>query len=471
MIKLIMEKELKDIIGSKKFAVTFSVCALLILLTFYVGSQNHLLHVARYDAARAENLRKMEGQTDWLMVRDHRIILPPQPLEALVSGVSNDIGRTISMAGRGELSSVDSRYNDDPIFAVFRFLDLDFIFQIVLSLFAILLAFDAVNGEKERGTLRLTFANAVAKDKYILGKLLGAFVALGIPLLIPILLGCLLLPVFGIFLTGEEWLKLALVILSGLLYFGVFLTLSVFVSVLTKRSSSSFLALLVCWIFSVFIIPKVAVLLAGRAVAVPSVDEQAYQKGRFRAQLWEEDKDKMAQFKPDNSQDPQTIVGKFNEFMQKLADDRDKKYQEFAQRLNEDRQNKQANQERLAFSLARLSPSALFSLAATSLVGNSIELKQQFIDAAQSYQMTYAQFMKEKTGMNLGGDVMLFRMKNDDSEAEKPIDPKELPEFYYSPPPLAASASSALLDIGWLAVYNIIFFVGALVGFIRYDVR
>ena len=38
--------------------------------------------------------------------------------------------------------------------AGFRFLDLDFIFQIVLSLFAILFAYDTISGEKERGTLR-----------------------------------------------------------------------------------------------------------------------------------------------------------------------------------------------------------------------------------------------------------------------------------------------------------------------------
>ena len=120
----------------------------------------------------------MEGLTDWTRVNSHRIFLPPQPLEVLVSGVSNDIGRTIEMSGRGELSANNSRFNDDPIFAVFRFLDLDFIFQIVLSLFAILFAFDAINGEKERGTLRLAFANAVPRDKYVLGKLTGSFLAL-----------------------------------------------------------------------------------------------------------------------------------------------------------------------------------------------------------------------------------------------------------------------------------------------------
>ncbi|MBC8180445.1 ABC transporter permease [candidate division KSB1 bacterium] len=472
MLKLIIEKELRDIIGSTKFAVTFAVSSILILLTFYVGSQNHQVNVARHEAAIAENLRKMEGLTDWIRVRSHRIFLPPQPLEALVTGVSNDIGRTIEMAGRGELSSVDSRFNDDPIFAVFRFLDLDFIFQIVLSLFAILFTFDAINGEKERGTLRLTFANPVPKDKYITGKLLGSFLALGVPLLIPILLGCLLLPIFGVHLAGDEWLKLATVIFTGLLYFGVFLTLSIFVSVLTKKSANSFLALLVFWIFAVFIIPRASVLLAGRAVSVPSVDEHSYQKGRLRAQLWEEDRHKMAEFKPDEKEDPMKIVDKFNEFMQNLADERDKKIQELTKRLNEDRRNKQLQQQRLAFGLVRVSPSALFSLAATNLVGNSLDMKQHFIDEATGYQTTYAQFMKEKTGMNLGGNVILFKMKRGgEEEEEKPIDPKEMPEFFYNAEPVSQVLEKAFLDLGLLVFYNIIFFVGAFVGFIRYDVR
>lgn len=472
MIILVIEKELREIIGSTKFAITFGVCAVLILLTFYVGAKNHQMNLARYEAAKAENLRKMEGLTDWIRVNSHRIFLPPLPLEALVTGVSNDIGRTIEMRGRGELSSVDSRFNDDPIFAVFRFLDLDFIFQIVLSLFAILFAFDAINGEKERGTLRLSFASAVPKDKFILAKLIGSFIALGVPLLIPILLGCLLLPVMGVYLTGEEWIRLALVILTGLIYFGVFLTLAIFISVLTKRSSSSFLALLVIWILAVFIVPRSSVLLAGRAVDVPSVDELSYKKGRFRAQLWKEDQDKMSNFKPSTDQDPQKMINDFNKFMQELADERNKKMQEFSNRLNEERRNKQVQQERIAFGLARISPSALFSIASTNLVGTAIDIKQHFLDEAHGYQQSFGQFMKEKTGLNLGGDVILFRMKRGgDEEEEKPIDLSELPEFEYHPLPLVKVLNHAIIDIGLLIMFNIVFFVGAFVGFLRYDMR
>ena len=474
MFKLLVEKELREIIGSTKFALTFGVCAVLILLTFYVGGRNYQVSQKQYEAAVAENLRQMEGLTDWMMLRNHRIFLPPQPLAALVTGVSNDIGRNVEVRGRGEVGAEDSRYGDDPIFAVFRFLDLDFVFQIVLSLFAILFAYDAINGEKERGTLRLSFANAVPRDQYILGKITGAFLALAIPLLIPIFLGCLILPLLGVPMAGDDWTRLALVILTGFLYFGAFLTLSVFISALSQRSSSSFLLLLVVWIFAVLIIPRTSVLLAGRAVKVPSLDDHASQRARLAAQLWQEDRGKMAGFKPaaDARENPEKMMNEFNTFMQKLGDEREQKMQALSTRLNEERRNREAVRERVAFSLARISPAAAFSLATTNLVGTSLDLKQHYRNAAMDYQQTYAKFMKEKTGMLMGGfRVMAFR-HTDGPEAKKdPINPREIPPFVYTAAPLQDVVGTALVDLGVLALFNLIFFVGAYAAFLRYDVR
>ena len=94
MLRLIIRKELQDIIGSVKFAVTFGAMAALVLLAFYVGARNHQVAVEEYEAAISENLRQMEGLTNWNTV-NNRIVLKPRPLAALVSGVSNDIGRTV----------------------------------------------------------------------------------------------------------------------------------------------------------------------------------------------------------------------------------------------------------------------------------------------------------------------------------------------------------------------------------------
>lgn len=121
MLKIIIEKELREIISSTKFAVTFGVCAVLILLAFYTSAKNYQVSLSQYQAAKAENLRQLEGLTDWIMVRNYRVFLPPEPLAALVTGIANDIGRSITVQGRGELESQDSRFSDEPVFAVFRF--------------------------------------------------------------------------------------------------------------------------------------------------------------------------------------------------------------------------------------------------------------------------------------------------------------------------------------------------------------
>ncbi|MCK5126163.1 MAG: ABC transporter permease [candidate division Zixibacteria bacterium] len=470
MLKVIVEKEIREILGSVKFVITFGACAVLILLSFYIGAANHKANVEQYNAAKAENTRQMEGLTSWMSLEQHRIFLPPQPLAALVTGSSNDVGRTIDVHRRSELAAVDSKFNEDPIYAVFRFLDLTFIFQIVLSLFAIMLGYDAICGEKERGTLRLSFANPVPRATYILGKLLGSFITLVTALLIAILLSCLILPLLGVSLTGDEWIRLAAIIGTGLLYFGVFLTLSVFVSSRTHRTSSAFLALLVIWVVSVLIVPRSATLLAGRAVDVPSIDELAAQKTSFSRQLWTEYRDAMGSFSAPKDIDPHDMMTHFNKFMDSLSTEREAKMKVFSDRLNEDRFNRQVVQQKFAFNVARVSPAASMNLAAANLAGTSIGLKNRFHETAMEYRKVFGDFIREKTGMNLGGGMIYVEI-NDDGEKPDPIDPSELPVYTYSPKPLMASFSAAFVDIGILALFNLIFFVGAFVSFIRYDVR
>ena len=471
MFTHILKKEIREIIGSTRFTITFAVCAVLIVLTFYIGAREYQLARAQYEAATSGNLRQMEGLTEWMRV-EHHIFLPPQPLATLVSGISNDIGRNIEVFGMGELSAESSRFGDEPIFAVFRFLDLDFIFQIVLSLFAILFAYGAINGEKEQGTLRLSFANAIPRDTYILGKIAGVLAALALPLMLPILIGCLLLILMGIPLSGGDWLRLALVIAAGMLYFSIFLTLSVWISTLTHRSTSSFLLLLTIWLLSVMIIPRSAVLLAGRAVAVLSIDEMAAQKSHLRAQLWREDQVKMKDFRPDQMEDMQAAMTQFNQFMQDLSRERDEQLRRLGTRLNEQRRNEQRRQERLALWLARISPSAAFSLAAMNLAGSSTALKQHYLDEAHAYQAAYASFLSEKTGGLLSGSgLQVIMRRSGDNDKPAPIDPREIPPFQYRPPAVADVFNRALPDLGLLLLFNMIFFAAAYVSFMKYDVR
>ncbi len=473
MWRTLVWKEARELLSSAKFATAFGVTAVLILLAFYAGARNHLQAVAQHRASMAENARRLDGLTDWLTLQEYRVFLPPSPLEALVTGVSSDIGRTAEVLGRGEISAEDSRFNEDPIFAVFRFLDLTFVFQVVLSLFAIVLGYDAICGEKERGTLRLTFAQAVPRATYILAKITGSLLTLGASLAAALLAGCLLLPVLGVTLTGEEWLRLAMILLSGLLYFGAFLALAVCVSALSHRSSSAFLTLLVAWIMAALVLPASAVLLAGRAVPVPSVDEVSSQKASFARGQFKDFATAMKDFKapPDTPPDDiQALMAAFQRFSDSLSAERTARQKEFNGRLNEERRNRLRVQERFALGAARVSPTASLSLAMTAFAGTSLVLKNRFYDEAEAYRARLGDFLKEKTGVNVTGSMMVWRT-TDDSETPEPIDPAELPAFEFRPTSWSESLREAAGNLSILAVFNLVCFAGAFAAFLRYDVR
>ena len=494
MLKLLIEKELREQIGTPRFSITFGICSLLILLAFFMGAQNYRLMEARYNSSQQENVRQIEALTtdQWLMV-EPTLFVPPNPLAALVSGVSNDVGRNVNVAGRGELTLENSLYSDDTSAAVFRLLDLEFVFTIVFSLFAILFCYNAINGEKEEGTLKLIFSNSLPRDKYLIGKVLGSLLGLGLPLLIPILLGCLIYRLMGVPMTGDDWIRLAAIIASGLLFFSVFVLISILVSTLTRRSSSSFILLLVVWILAVLVMPRAAVLFAGRSVEVPSVDDIAYQKRQLNTQLIYEDMQELArvmggessggsirfEFNEEaESQDEvqqrmEEQMQKFRETQTELANERDAKLQSLSNQLNTERRNKQLEQQRRALGLARISPASAFTLAITQLAGTSLASEDHFMEAAQRYQQSFKAFQEEKAGMSSGGGVMFIMRTEGEGEQEEPeaIQASALPAFDYARPGIASVSSTLFLDLGVLAFFNLLLFASAFVAFLKYDVR
>ena len=111
----------------------------------------------------ALNKKNLESQPSYqaLAGLGTKINKPPQVLGTIASGVDEAVGRVASVNIAYDPNLVDSKYESNPVFSVFGALDLTFIVKIVLSLFAILFTYDAIVGEKERGTLKLTLSNRV----------------------------------------------------------------------------------------------------------------------------------------------------------------------------------------------------------------------------------------------------------------------------------------------------------------------
>lgn len=467
MIRVLMEKEIRERLLSVRFRISYLVISTLILLSFVMGYENYESGKRAYDAGLAQHERTISEHTNWGDV-DHKVFLPPMPLSVLVSGVSNDIGQTINIEGRGELLNTGSKFNDQPIFAVFRLLDLQFIFTVILTLFAVVLSFDAINGEREQGTLQLIFAQSVSRAAYIAGKVSGILAALILPLLLPVLIGCLYLYMRGLPLSPQSWLQLGLIIGTGICITSILVLLSVGMSALFYSSSSSFVAMLVVWIFMVIILPKSAVILSDQWVDVPNIDEIATQKASYRMQLFRDDQDAMESFSAAPGADIQETMSQFQKHMAALSEKRNEKASVHARKLNEGFENAIRDRQEKTYRLISLSPVATSSLAMTMLSGTSLGLRSQFLDQAENYRDVFNQFVESETGDSPRSGI---RIVLSDDEEKEPIDLTKMPVFEFAGYDAKQAIEKAGNQLGILAAWLIGSFLFAWISFVKTDIK
>jgi ABC-type transport system involved in multi-copper enzyme maturation permease subunit len=412
---------------------------------------------------------------------------PPDPLQVFITGITQDIGRMSDIGSYTGVKLRHSPYADDPIFAVFRAVDFSFVVMVVLSLFAILFTYDAVNGEREGGTLQLTFAHPVPRATFLAAKLVGSWLGLVVPLLIPILLGVLLTLLFGVPFTADHWLRLAAFGGISLGFFTFFVVLGLTASVLTRRSSVSFLVALVSWVTLVLIVPRISLIVADRVRPVPTVAEVEAQRDAYAKDRWAEHFRHMESRWQERQKSMEGMSAAEREayrddHMARWMGEDDtrrkqmlKEIDEHSVRLNEALRNSKVEQEALAFSLARFSPASCYQLAAMALAGTGTDLKSRTENAMIDFRDRFNRYVekkREETG-NTGGFRIEFNtdtgLKFSVPRERGTLDLTDLPRFVMSP--LPGPAEGVVVDAGILVIVSLVLFGVAFAVFLRYDVR
>ena len=117
-------------------------------------------------------------------------------------------------------------------------------------LLGIALGFDAVNAEQNNGTLTRLLAQPVYRDNFLLAKFTGALIVISVLFLSL----CLLMIGGGLIITGVrmepvEFFRILGFIVMSILYVGFWLSLSICLSVIFKRSATSALTAIGIWLF------------------------------------------------------------------------------------------------------------------------------------------------------------------------------------------------------------------------------
>ena len=147
--------------------------------------------------------------------------------------------------------------SDNSFLNIFSSIDIVFIFEVVLSLLALIFAYDALAGERERGTLRLVLTHPIRRGHILLAKYISAMLCLLVPLLMSLLLAVILLTTStSISLSTADFLRMGGIVLSSLMYLSVFYLIGLLISSVTRRTSTALMLSMFVWGFLVLVYPN-----------------------------------------------------------------------------------------------------------------------------------------------------------------------------------------------------------------------
>ena len=463
MLATLVRKEILSHILSFRFALTFVLFLGLLFISMYVTVDEHQRQLRwqgsrtrLYDAKLAEI---MALDTDWgtngrlerlFRSEGYNQSIPISSMGWLCQGLDPHLPAGINIR-YGDQAAIARQEVRNPLMGLLSLPDFTYIVNIILSLLAILFMFDAISGEKEAGTLRLMLSNAVPRSEILLGKWIGGYVVLLIPFLIAACGGVLYAWHRGVFTAGGELMtRMVMILVLAAIYIAVFFNLSLFISTLTHRSTTSLLLCLLVWVVFILAIPNVAPVVAKLLEPTPPLQKIGAEKRAV---------DREIDLKVRNLESVSGQLG----YGGTVEDERNALESERQMRkrqLDQYYENARASQFTLAGVLGRLSPSAAWVYAAVAMADSGPAYYHRIERAGESLGSQYRQMIEEKFGR-------LRRGGGDDIELRD----ADIPRLSVTASSLQQSMEASLNDILLLFVFNVLFFMLAFVFFLRYDVR
>ncbi|MEG3064815.1 ABC transporter permease subunit [Acetomicrobium sp.] len=130
-------------------------------------------------------------------------------------------------------------------------------------LLGIILGFDAINGERTRGTLSLILSQPVYRDVIINGKFLASIATVAIMIAsIMVMIAGISIAKLGAVPNGQEVARAFLFFIACILYIAFWTSLAILFSIVFEKSSTSALTSIAIWIFLAFFVYMIAGVIA-----------------------------------------------------------------------------------------------------------------------------------------------------------------------------------------------------------------
>lgn len=480
MIGQIAKKEIHHNLTTLRFALMVILLPVLFIvnaLIYSFGSGGYTMQMNNYNRRGTENRDHIikhadQSLAELALVGPGEMRKRPSRLTFCAGGVDEVVSRSIKMKSEGTISRSGGGKDEDykwrpPLKLEYkvesasstpiRRIKINWVFiGVLMSFFAILFTFDTIAEERARGTLSLMMSNTISRGQVLLGKYLGAFVTLMVPLIISILMNLLIIHVFGDIPFGtSEWLRvLGMVGLFALLV-SIFIFLGLFFSSRVSNAITSLVWLLLAWVFLAFVFPSLLGTFVGNLNPIPSIDEISM---RRRAQLdqiddeWKGGKNKL---KKAPAIEYPSRTRTWAEYFTAIGDTE--------KQIADQHIDQQLRQVQLARDLTQISPIATFQYAMEGLANTSIAGYMDFVKQARRYRQTFIDFIKTE---DQGDSESLHIYPVREGLSQKPVNPDVVPVFEER-----TSYRSVLAQVGLLILFNLLFFILAQVSFLMSELK
>lgn len=457
MLGQLIRKELLSHLLSYRFSVTLLLFLVLIVSSVEMIALNYDRQAASFAEAKRSQEETLKEVTDFrsLQWSGIRVEKKPNPMSVFATGLEREMARAVTVSRFGE-PKLGRRKYANPLFVLFPAPDLIYIVNIVASLLAVLFAYDTICGEQEGGTLKLIMANAVPRHLILLAKWIGGYGVLILPFLVSVVVALLIsYATTSLSFSPSEWAAFGGFVAISCLYMSTFYALGMLISSLTHRPATSLVLTFLIWVVLVLAIPNIAPIVARALAPIPSAGVIAGQREAVQRNLWSG----MRGRRRDLSREER----------RKLRDEIEAQISEETGKILRDYLEKVDAQIGLGILLGRVSPSANYVYAAANLAGSGMSdfsnlrdyirrYRQDFLDRTAELERERRRQLNEVTDPAERQEI-----------EEAPIDPEQLPAFDVGRRSLSEILVSSRTDLLILVVLNVVLFLGAHLGFLRYD--
>lgn len=260
MLTTLIRRELLDNLMTFRFAAAVFITLLLVVAATAVLIQDYERRLESYNTSIETHRQRLhKWQTYSPGVERLYVDRAPNPLSLFNVGLDKRLGNKIRVSPWFVPSLWDAQMDssDNSFLNIFSSIDIVFIFEVVLSLLALIFAYDALAGERERGTLRLVLTHPVRRGNILIAKYVSAMLCLLVPLLMSLLLAVILLTTStSISVSTADFLRMGGIVLSSLMYLSVFYLIGLLISSLTRRTSTALMLSMFVWGFLVLVYPN-----------------------------------------------------------------------------------------------------------------------------------------------------------------------------------------------------------------------